>query len=86
MNSTITTTIRWDPEELNDIKKAAKRIGLPVALYVKSLVLAKTRHVQDFYDIALQSEILLAKKEAKEGHVDTFNSKEDLLDDLKSNM
>lgn len=39
--STVATTVRWDTTELADIKAAAKRVGLPVSLFVKSIALSR---------------------------------------------
>lgn len=78
----VTTTIRWEDKELNDVKQAAKRVGLPVALFVKSLALAKIRYAENMFDPVLKRELLLAKQESED--VDTFMSAEDFLTDLKA--
>lgn len=86
MDSTITTTIRWSKSELDDVKKASKDVGLPVSLFIKSLALSKVRSLSLPYDNNLVKELLLAQKDLKERNIDVFHSKEDLINDLKSNL
>ena len=50
MTNTITTTIRWNATELDDIKKAAKCVGLPTSLFVKSIALAQVRNKKTYSD------------------------------------
>ncbi len=83
---TITTTIRWENQELNDIKKAAHLVGLPVSLFLKSIALARIRGVEEIYDPILQRELLLADEEIENGEFDIFNSKEELIANLKSKL
>ena len=83
MASTITTTIRWEPEELADVKSEAKRIGLPVALFIKSLALKKVRGIIEVdASPELIKELEEAEKEIENGEYETFDSMEELLDDL----
>ena len=81
--STITTTIRWRPDELARIKVMARRIGLPVALFIKSLVLRKANEAeideQDLYSPQVVEGLLAAKKEAEEGLVTKYESAEEYL-------
>lgn len=86
MGNKITTTIRWDGKDLDEVKDFAKQLGLPVSLLVKSLVLARVRKIDGFYDTVLKRELLAAKKEAELGNVDIFNDKQSLLADLNSKM
>lgn len=82
--ATITTTIRWDAEELNDIKQAAKGVGLPVALYVKSEALKKARNLENQSGLAKALEE--AREDLKSGQYDTFDSPEELLADLRRHL
>lgn len=82
---TMTTTIRWAADELNDIKAAAQQLGLPVALFLKSLALSKVRQAEHISPHA-QKQILQAEEEIKRGDVDTFESTEDFLSDLTSHV
>lgn len=81
--ATITTTIRWDIEELNDIKKAAKEIGLPVALYVKSASLKKARTTNRE---SLAEILKRADEEIAAGEYEVFDSSEEFLKDLRRHM
>lgn len=83
---TIATTIRWENQELNDIKRAAKLVGLPVALFVKSIALSRIRGAEEIYNPVLKRELLLAEEEIENGEFDIFNSKEELIADLKSKL
>ena len=85
--STITTTIRWQPDELARIKVMARRIGLPVALFIKSLVLRKANEAeideQDLYSPQVVEGLLAAKKEAEEGvDMGEYESPEEFLNHL----
>lgn len=79
--STITTTIRWSKEELDKVKKSAQEIGLPVALFVKSLTLVEVNKQEPSLEII--KELMEAQKEARAQKVDTFDSVDELLIDLK---
>jgi hypothetical protein len=81
--ATITTTIRWDAEELDDVKKAAKEVGLPVALYVKSEALKRAR-IQD--QSALAKALVEAHEDLRGGRYDVFDSPKELLEDLRLHM
>jgi|GEM_PF-4382095 len=83
MATPITTTIRWNHSELEDIKQAADQVGLPVALFLKSLALSRIRLQRDLYSPELTQEILIAKKQAERGEVETFTSAKSFLKDLR---
>jgi hypothetical protein len=86
MSNAITTTIRWNQDELEDVKKSARLVGLPTSLFLKSIVLEKVRNQDEKYSPNLTKKILLTKEEAEKGDVDIFNSKEEFLNDLKLHM
>lgn len=83
MANKITTTIRWDGEDLNDVKVAAKRVGLPVSLYVKSIVLSKVRGLTNS---VMTDQILRAKQDLKNGDYDVFNDAGSFLDEMNTHL
>jgi len=82
----ITTTIRWDQDDLSAVKKAAKKIGLPVSLFVKSLVLTKINETNYQPTPKLLSDLLSAKQDLENGDFEIFESPEDFLKDLNSKI
>lgn len=84
--SKITTTIRWESGDLNDVKKAAKRVGLPVALYVKSIVLTRIRDAEEQPSIDLVKQILQAKQDLANGDFEVFENPQDLIEDLQAKI
>lgn len=80
--STITTTIRWDENELNRVKKEAKKVGLPVALFVKSTVLKELKKEEAIYSPKLIKAIRKAEAEIARGEYDEFDSVEEFMEDM----
>jgi len=86
--SPITTTIRWQADELARVKAAAKKIGLPVALFIKSLALGKVNEEeideQELYSPELTSELSRAQGDALSNKdITAFHSQKDFLASLK---
>lgn len=81
MSQSITTTIRWDENELNDIKKAAKNIGLPTSLFVKSIVLSNVR-----FGSVISHPFQKAFQEIQQGEFDVFDSPQSCIEDLRGHI
>lgn len=82
MSSNVTTSIRWQTDELADVREAASQLGLPVSLFVKAIALSQVRNVEIPFNASLKDKILEAKQEADRGFLKPY-TKSSFLKELK---
>jgi len=85
MSATVLTTIRWEEVEIQDIKTAAKQVGLPVSLFIKTIALSKVRNCENLSP-TLTNNLLKAKQEIENNEFESFSSAEDFLKNLKTRI